>query len=699
MFEALHAQLLATDGISGTLRGIGMAAESAGDAASETGVEFGALGSALDQVDDDAIAAAMGVNSAQSAIDNLDESASEAGMGVATFKSQLEDIPDGAIASAGSVSELAGELNDLGMTSSAAWRALDSVNDKTEGLIDETLQATATSETFAEQLQDVSTGSMEASSALALAARQMDDTGDEALSSAVQVEALDAALDDLDGTSGSLSASMGPLRGGIGSMAVAASAAIPVVAGLGSALGGLAAAGGAAAAGIGAIAFGGLQRKAENMAAASSQFADSGEAMQAIFENFGSQLKEATEPLQTAANTEFVMSGLEGAIELVGIASRGFAQMAGTLREVGSMFGGAILASAPAVFDELDTTLTALMPSLAAFASMIRDIPQLIAFLRQSAVRLQDELIGFGGASVAAAAGLAQLGTGLMEVVLPPLSVLLGLVGRVAGAIGSLPKPLFAAALAATVAGAAYTWYTGTAIAATTATGALIAAIGVLTAPISATAVAIGALVGAVVGVITYFGAWSDIISFVAGAWNSLVEVVELGIEVTYGMILAIEDLFGPILLLVGGPLATLIWTIANLGEIIKFVGGVFDWFMGVVNTVISTVMGWVDTAIGAIQQLMDWAMSVVNAIPGVNVDFGDVQETVELDALKVGEETESAPEDKDEGRTKKEAQNHYDFRGADFSGTSQSQVEQTVTEAVRKANSESRAREDGQQF
>lgn len=698
MFEALHAQLLATDGISGTLRGIGMAAESAGDAASETGVEFSALGSALDEVDDDAIAAAMGVNSAQSAIDNLDESASEAGMGVATFKSQLDDIPDGAIASAGSVSELAGELNDLGMTSSAAWRALDSVNDKTDGLIDETLQATATSETFAEQLQDVSTGSMEASSALALAARQMDDTGDEALSSAVQVEALDAALDDLDGTSGGLSASMGPLRGGIGSMAVTASAAIPVVAGLGSALGGLAAAGGAAAAGIGAIAFGGLQRKAENMAAASSKFADSGEAMQAIFENFGSQLKEATEPLQTAANTEFVMSGLEGAIELVGIASRGFAQMAGTLREVGSMFGGAILASAPAVFDELDTTLTALMPSLAAFASMIRDIPQLIAFLRQSAVRLQDELIGFGGASVAATAGLAQLGTGLMEVVLPPLSVLLGLVGRVAGAIGSLPKPLFAAALAATVAGAAYTWYTGTAIAATTATGALIAAIGVLTAPISATAAAIGVLAGVVAGVITYFGLWSSIIEFAAGVWNALVSVIEFAVEVSYAMFQVMRDLVGPLAFLLN-PLGAVIWTIANLGEIIKFVGGVFDWFMGIVDTVISTVMGWVDTAIGAIQQLMDWAMSVVNAIPGVSVDFGDIQETVNFDGLKAGEETESAPEDKDEGRTKKEAQNHYDFRGADFSGSSQSQVEQTVAEAVRKANSESRAREDGQQF
>lgn len=589
-------------------------------------------------------------------------------------------------------------LNASLLATETISRAMNSAANATEMAGDEAVQTGVEFGSLGSALEEVDNDAIQMAVGASAAKNAVDEMGDEATTSAVQVEALDAALEDLNRTSGSLGATVGPLTGGIGSVAVVASAAIPAIAGLTTALGGLATAGGAAAAGIGAIAFGGLQRKAENMAAASSEFEDSSEAMQAIFENFGSQLEEATAPLQTAANTEFVMSGLEGAIELVGIASRGFAQMSDTLREVGGLFGGALLASAPAIFDELDTTLTALMPSLEAMASMIRDIPQLIAFLRKSTVRIQDELIGFGGSAVTAAAGIAELGTGLLEVVLPPLSVLLGLIGRVAGALGGLPKPLLAAALAATVAGAAYTWYTGTAIAATVATEGLIAAIGILTAPISATAVAIAAVIGVIAGVITYFGLWGDIISFVAGVWNALVGIVEFAIEVTYAMIKVINDLLGPLTLLLG-PLGVVIWTIGNLGEIIKFVGGVFDWFMGVVNTVISTVMGWVDTAIGAIQSLMGWAMSVVNAIPGVSVDFGNIQETINLDGLKAGEDTESEPEDEDEGRTKEEAQNHYDFSGADFSGTSQSQVEQTVQEAVRKANNESRAREDGQQF
>jgi len=111
--------------------------------------------------------------------------------------------------------------------------------------------------------------------------------------------------------------------------------------------------------------------------------------------------------------------------------------------------------------------------------------------------------------------------------------------------------------------------------------------------------------------------------------------------------------------------------------------------------------MGWVDTAISAIQSLIDWAMNVVNAIPGVNIDFGDIQETIELDAIKAGggdEGGEQAEKNQSE-KTKEEAGDTYDFSGADFGGASQSQVESTVKEAVRKANRESRAREDAQQF
>ena len=589
-------------------------------------------------------------------------------------------------------------LNASLLATETISRAMNSAANATEAAGDEAVQSGVEFRSLGSALDQVDDEAIQMGVGMRTAKGAVDEMGDEALQAALKTKALDSAMDDAATSSLGLAASMGPLRGSIGTMGPLVAGVVPPLFGLAGALGGVATAAGAAAGGIAAIAFGGLQRKAENMAAASSQFEDSSEAMQAIFKDFGSQLKEATEPLQTAANTEFAMAGLEGVIELVGIASRGFAQMSGTLREVGSMFGGEILASAPAVFDELDTTLTALMPSLEALASMLGDVPQLIAFLRESTVRVQSEMIGLGGAVVDAAAGLTTLGVAILDLVLPVLNPLLSLIGWTATLIGSLPEPVLAAAGAFAVYTAVVAVYGSVAGAAAAATGVLAGAIGVITAPISATALAIGALIGAVVGIITYFGLWGDIIGFVKGVWNALVEIVEFAIQVTYGMILAIEDLLGPLTFLLG-PLGVVIWTIANLGEIIKFVGGVFDWFMGVVDTVISTVMGWVDTAIGAIQQLMDWAMSVVNAIPGVSVDFGDVQETVNLDGLKAGEETESAPEDEDKGRTKEESKNHYDFRGANFGDSSQSQVEQTVTEAVRKANSESRAREDGQQF
>lgn len=595
MFEALNVSLLASETITSSLRGIASAADSAGDAAAESGVEFGAFGEALDSVDDDALQMAFATNTAKGAVDEL---------------------------------------------------------------------------------------------------------GDESVESAAQMAALDSQLDDVRNSGMGLAGSLGPLRGGLRTLAPIAGGVVPPLVSLTGALGGVATAGGAAAGGIAAIAGAGLQRKAENMAAASSEFEDSSEAMEAIFADVGDAISEAFAPLKSAASTEFAMSGLEGVVQLAHIAASGFAEMMGPLMELGELFGGAILDTAPAVFDELNATVTDLRPTLEGFADAIRDVPALLAWFREQATALQGDLGSLTGSTIGALAAMGDFGTAILEVVLPPLSVLLDLVGVVAGVLSAVPKPLLAAATAAVVAGAAYTWYTGTAFAATLATKGLIAALGILTAPISATALAIGALVGAVVGIITYFGWWDDIISVLAGAWNALVSIVEFAIEITYAMIKAIGDILGPVLLILG-PLGVLIWTIDNLGRIVGWAGEMFRWFSDLVNDVVSTVMGWVDTAISAIQDLIDWAMKVVDAIPGVNIDFGDIQESIELDAIKAGggDEGGDKAEKNQSSKTKEEAGDTYDFSGADFGGASQSQVEATVQEAVRKANRESRAREDAQQF
>lgn len=613
MFEALNASLLASETISQAMNSAANATEMAGDEAVQTGIEFGSLGSALDEVDNDAIGMAVGAKAAEEAVDEM---------------------------------------------------------------------------------------------------------GDEAMTTAAQVEALEAAMGDLDRASGSVGARLGPLSGRLGTMIALAGAAAPPLFGLASALTGVGAAGVTAAGGIGAIAFSGLQRKAENMAAASQEFEDSGEAMEAIFKNVGQEMKRALEPLKTAENTEFAMDGLEGAAELVHITAEGFADMGDELRAFGGVIGGTALETAPEIFDELDSTLTALMPSLMALSSVIGDIPSLIRFLRESAVSLQPELIGLGSSSVTAFAGISELGVTMSQVLVPPINFLLTAIGVLAGTLGALPEPLMAAAIAAGIAGAAYTWYTGTAFAATVATSGLIAAIGTLTAPISATALAIAAVVGAIVGLITMFGLWDDYISLVMAQWNALMGIIEFGIEVFAAITEVLDDIFGPLLLLMG-PLGGIIWLFQNIGSIVAFVGGVFSWFGSVVNDVVSTVMGWIDTAISAIQEMIDFAVEAANAIPGVSVDFGDIQEDVDIGGGGGGDDGDdddgsdggppSSPGVPAQGQSssrsgsspqsQQKTENKFDFRGADFSGQSSGEVKESVKEAIEEANSESRSREDAQQF
>jgi hypothetical protein len=596
MFESLNVGLMASDGITSAMRSVASAADVAGDAASESSVEFGAFGQALESVDGDAIETAVSAKAASSAIDEV---------------------------------------------------------------------------------------------------------GDESIEAAAELQTLDASMGSTAASSTALAGSLGPLRGSLRTIGPLAAGIVPPLIGLGGALGGVATAAGGAAAGMGAMFAGGLQRKAENMAAANSDIADSGEAMQQIFGQLKSSISDAMEPLQTAANTEFAMAGLEGLVDLVGIAAQGFADMQDTLRPLAAMWGSAVLETAPQVFTEIDKTVQALEGTLQGFAGVIRDIPAAIAWFREQATVLDEDLGSFGGSAIAATAAIGEFGTTILDLVLPILSVTLDVLTWAMQLINAVPKPVLAAAAAFTIAAGAMALYGGVTGIAAAATGALTAALGVLTAPISAVGVAIAAVVGAVIGAITYFGLWSDIIGVVTAGWNALVEAVEFVIEVVYAVISAIGQLLGKWALFMG-PLGIVIFTISHLGEIINWVGEMFRWFSGLVADVIDSVLGWVDTAVSAIQDLMEWAMNVVNAIPGVNIDFGDIQESIELDALKTdsaGEEGGESSDQPTEEKSQKEKSNHYDFRGADFGGASSSEIERTVKEAVREANRESRSREDASTF
>jgi len=92
MFEALNASLLATETISRAMSSAANATEMAGDEAVQTGVEFGSLGSALDEVDDDAMQMALGANAAKSAVDEMGDEATTSAVQVEALDAALEDL-------------------------------------------------------------------------------------------------------------------------------------------------------------------------------------------------------------------------------------------------------------------------------------------------------------------------------------------------------------------------------------------------------------------------------------------------------------------------------------------------------------------------------------------------------------------------------------------------------------------------------
>ena len=774
MFDALNVSLVAQDAISRSLRGIAGAADDAGSEATAASVEFGNFGEALDAVDDEAVATAVGNRQVASAVDEVGDEATESAAQVGTFQGalaslgatdvgsafggldsalsglsgggigdqlsgELDAIPDAALEASESVdvlqlrvdeagdqaSAFANRLNQLeGEERDAARQAIDAsesitalqlrlrraggeaedaadeleqLGDASASLVDDALTGASGIRTLRAQTDEVGDDASRA-------AREIDDLGDEMLQTAAKSQVLDASLDATGGSASSLGARLGPLGGSLKTVGLVAGAAAPPLFGVASALGGVATGAGAAAGGLGAIAFGGLQREAERMAATSSELEDSGEAMEQIFSNWGDALKEATDPLQTVANTEFVFSGMEGVVELVEMASESIASLAPTIRDLSSSLGSRILQNAPAIFDELEKTVRALAPMFKSWQSVIGDIPGAIAFLRKEAVQLGPALASFTGSAVRAAASIADLGSDILVFALPPLSLLVDALGFVAGVAAAIPKPLQAASIAAIVAAAAYVTYGGAAGIAAAATGALATAIGVLTAPITGAVLAVAALAGAVAGIITYFGWWDDILAALVGTWNTIVGTVEWAINT----FLSLYDALG----MLGPILFPGIAILTNLGEIVDWVGGMLSWLAGVAADIFGTIMdvlGMVADAVSATIEVIDGVTDAVG-LDDV-VDDSDMNTDVDLSSLEAQSgdgDDESGGDGSDDGGPPSQPQaasstsgegsseTTYDFSGADFSGSDESKVKSAVEEAVKEANREDRAREDG---
>lgn len=735
VFDALNVSLVASDAISGALRNVGMAAGEAGDEAVQAGAEFGSFSSALDAVDDEAMSVAVGNRTLAESIEDVGDEATQSSGKIAGFRAALSGlgstdagaslnaIPDSALEAADSAETLklrlrqaqdsaesfADNLNALnGDARDAAADAIEA-SDGLEGLSLRLRRAGGDAEAAADDLEKLDESTLElldssvaSATGLRTLRTQIDEAGDDARDAADDFDRLDRAVDTLDTSSVGLTGALGPVRGRISSVAAVAGAASVPLAGLATSLGGIAAGAGAAAGGIGLLSFGGLQREAERMAATNEDLKNSTEALEQIFANFGQEVKAATEPLQTAANTEFVFSGMEGFVELAGMASESVASITPELQALASSIGGSALENAPAIFAELETTVVDLKPALEGLGSIFDMLPGAIAFLREQGVQLAPALGGLAVAFGRATAGAGAFGADLLSFVIPVLSTTLNLLGWLGGVAAAVPDPLLAGAGAAVIAAAAMATYGGVTGVAAAATSALVGAIGTLLAPVTLTIAAIAALVGATVAVISAFGLWGDIMGALAGVWNGIVGAIEFGINTFLSLYDAL-GLLGPVLF----PAVGLFFL---LGDAIGLVGDLFGWLAGIAGDVLNYIGGLIDWIVEKIGGLIDMIDAVTQALGiggGGAVPGSDVGE-VDLGALEAGEggddsddsgggggggppPTAPAPTAPSSGE---KTTNNYDFSGADFGGGASGPTE--VQEAVQEANREDRAREDG---
>lgn len=505
------------------------------DLAASSGRSAGAASVAASRVGslgDEAVSTAGQILTASGRVDALGGDALTTAADIEALQERLGAIPDDAVASASSVSALGEELDDVGGDATEAWLQLSNLNDKTDDLVNSILPAVGSADTLSGELDEVASSARRSAVSASAAAGRIDELGDEALSTSAKMQALDHSTSGAATSSAGLTAALGPLRGRVSTLGPAFLAAAPAVAGLASSLGGVAIAAGTAGGALGGVFAGGLLQKAERMADANAAIADRAEALEKIFSNFKSELIGALAPIKTIANTQLVTDTFEGAVTLAGEFATSLAGIAPLVRDLARSMGSSVLATAPAIFDELEATVRTLGPALEGMVSSgIESLPTALRFFRSEAEQLLPELRSFGGSLIRTGAAVADFGSNILDIVLPALTPMIDLLGGVASASARLPKPLLAASGAATVATLAVGTYGGVASAAAAATGVLATALGVVTAPISALSVGVGALIGVLTFGAAKLGLFSAALNAVKGTISAVASGVQFGVN------------------------------------------------------------------------------------------------------------------------------------------------------------------------
>jgi len=433
----------------------------------------------------------------------------------------------------------------------------------------ELAQGAAQGAVYAEGMSEVAQEQAEASAAAAMLQQQIERVGDEATQSGLKARFFGESLDDIDAVD--LRANLGPLSGSIASVGATAAAATPAILGMVSAVGGLSAGGILAGAGGAALFAGGIQKRAEDLAATTERFENASEASEAIWTNVKEQIDQATAPLQTERSAQFATENLEALVTLSGMAADELADVQDTLYPLLSGLRASALQEAPEFFDALGDSVERLEPQLRGLESVIEAAPDAVRYFTDAAVRLGPELTHLAWSATRLAAEAGELGLTIGEVTLPPLNTLLDVAAWGLDLFNSLPGPIKQAGVAAALAAGGVTLLSG-------AVWSLAAALWATGIP--EIAILVGVLVGALAGLEAKFGLVSKYLNLQVALWNAWVDVAELATNHILGLAQSVTDLLGPFTMLIPvfGPA---LYLLGNLDRILQSAGDAAAWLGG----------------------------------------------------------------------------------------------------------------------
>lgn len=433
MFEGLNIALNASDTISGKLRDV------SGEAA-DVGQQF-------------AKTAGSSLNLAQSIDISEDE--------IKQMQKSLKRVPPTAQVSSESLGHLQNVAENLGDESQELTANVELLDSAFGGLpdhviesslllgrLDETIENTTQStyslatgtHILSEGLDEGGHSAAKMAAETAMLERELEDVRNDALQAAGAVETFDLATDKFD--FGGVGINVGPITGGIRQVATVIAAVLPLVLALGTAFVGVATAAVLLGGAIAALFAGGVVGRAEDMAAASEDIEGTMEAVQEIMSQVAEAMSWATAPLQSAEMQNFAMSGLEGFVRWVRMASEALASMSDIIIPLAERIGGAFLDETPEFFAAMEDMLRTLGPMIAdILVGLLRDVPDFIRFLTEETHQLLPALSSFMDALVGLLVPITRIGTVIMSVLLPPLSLLMDTVSALITPIVNILSP------------------------------------------------------------------------------------------------------------------------------------------------------------------------------------------------------------------------------------------------------------------